>query len=81
MAGHWPRAYWSAWPNPLLGRLDAVALAIEEDEDFSRERVFAQFVADDDAEGVEAFAQVAGAGGQADLDAVGEDHGWTLRAE
>lgn len=41
---------------------DAVALAIEEDEYFSRKRILAQFVAHYDAEGVEAFSQIAGAG-------------------
>ena len=70
--------------NPNSGSIpveefDSVALAVEENEYFSRERVFAQFVAHDDAEGVEAFPQVAGAGGQADFNAVGQDHGWARR--
>ena len=29
MAGHWPRAYWSAWPNPLLGRIRVVMRRFE----------------------------------------------------
>ena len=58
----------------------AVALAVEEDEYFARKRIFAQFVEHDNAEGVKALAQIAGTGGEADLDAVGEDHDCTGRA-
>ena len=50
---------WSSKGLRSLGQ----ALVTEEDEYFSRERIFSQFVADDDAEGVETFTQVAGAGG------------------
>jgi hypothetical protein len=50
-------------------------MAVEEYEYFSRERIFAQFLAHEDAEGVEALAEVAGPGGETDLDAVGEDPG------
>src|SRR5690606_27982599 len=52
----------------------SVAVAVEENEDLARQRVLAQLVAHHDAQGVEALAQVAGAGGQTDLHAVGEDH-------
>ena len=83
--GEWARTAESAafktfCQNPNSGSVpveefDAVALAIEEDEYLSRERVFAQFVAHNDAESVEAFAQIARASGKADFDAVGQDHG------
>jgi hypothetical protein len=52
-----------------------VAVAIEDDEYFARERLFEQFGADHEAEGVEALSQVAGTSGEVDFDAVGEDHG------
>lgn len=66
----------NASPIPVE-EFDVVAVAIEEDEYFAREWIFAQFVAHHDAEGVEALSQVAGTSGEADFDAVSEDHGCT----
>ncbi len=57
---------------------DAVGALVEEDEEFGGKWVFLELFFDDAAEGIEAFAEVAGLGGEADFDAVGEDHGWVV---
>ena len=55
---------------------DAVGALVEEDEKLGGQRVFLELFFDDTAEGVEAFAKVAWLGGEADFDAMGEDHDW-----
>ena len=58
-----------------IEHFDTVGTLVEEDEELGREQVFFELFRDDAAEGVEAFAKIAGLGGETDVDAVGEDYG------